>query len=121
MGLSERSKLIEQEKQRCPSDMLSCISTLIYAEQHVDIKELSLIRKQFSDKFGKKFEEAALKNKEKNVNEKIMLLLSISPPEQFVVQSYMIEICKQFEIDWKPKNIIAQPSTTPLLPLSIYG
>lgn len=122
--LGERAKLIEQRRQKCPPDMLSCISTLIYAEQFVDIKELSLIRKQFYDKYGKRFEEAALENKESNVNEKITRLLSISPPEQFVVQSYMIEICKQFEIDWEPKNIITQPSTTSLIPSAtpvIYG
>merc|ERR1711933_437268 len=68
--LSERAKLIEEDRKKCPPDMLSCISTLIYAEQYMDIKELSLIRKQFSDKYGKKFEEAALKNKERNVHEK---------------------------------------------------
>merc|ERR1712183_331670 len=112
--LGERAKLIEQGGQKCLPDMLSCISTLIYAEQFVNIKELSLIRKQFSDKYGKRFEEAALKNKESKVNAKITSLLPISPPEQYVVQRYMIEICKQFEIDWKPKNTIMQP----LLPLS---
>jgi len=122
--LAERAKLIEKSRHKFPQEMLPCVSTVIYAEQFLDIKELSLIRKQFCDKYGKKFEEAALENKENNVHEKITLLLSIAPPGPFLVERYMIEICKQFDIDWKPTNIITQTSTTPLLPLStpvIYG
>jgi len=121
--LSERVKMIEQSKKVCPADLLSCVATLIYAEQFVDSKELSLIRKQFRDKYGKRFEELVLAKKENNVNEKIIELLSLSPRDPVVVQNYMIQICKHFEIDYTPDDIISQSSSSPLplcLPV-IYG
>ena len=94
--LSERIKLIEYEKE-CPADLVSCVSTLIYAAPRVDIPELGEIRKQFKSKYGKKFEEAALNNAGGVLNERVVTKLSIQPPAAFLVQTYLEKICEQFE------------------------
>ena len=59
--LFERIKLISFSKE-CPPDLVSSVSTLIYASPRVDIPELTEIRKQFRSKYGKKFEEDAMNN-----------------------------------------------------------
>ena len=53
--LSERIHLISHSKE-CPQDLVSSISTLIWASAIVDIPELIEIRKQFRYKFGKDFD-----------------------------------------------------------------
>merc|ERR1719469_235881 len=100
--LVERVRLIDQSKKKCPQDLLQCIATLIYATSFVNIKEFSLMQKQFRNKYGKRFEEDAVTNKTNIVNEKIILLLNSSPAESHVVENYMGQICKQFEVNWAP-------------------
>mmetsp|Transcript_4861 Transcript_4861/g.7033 ORF Transcript_4861/g.7033 Transcript_4861/m.7033 type:complete len:252 (+) Transcript_4861:64-819(+) len=101
--LASRVNLIGATKE-CPPDMISSIATLIWAADRVDITELSTVKKQFVEKYGKKFELDALKNNGKILNERVLAKLSFEPPTAYVVQCYMERICEQYEVDWKPKN-----------------
>jgi len=114
--LVEKVRLIEQsKKQQCPPELISSVATLIYATPFVNIKEFPLVQKQLRDKYGKDFIDDASTNKNNIVNEKIALLFPIRLAESRVVQNYMIYICKQFAIDWRPSNSVAssKPSTLP--------
>lgn len=99
--LVERIKLVEYSKI-CPPDLVSCISTLIYAGPRVDISELTLIRKQFIAKYGKKFADNAKNNINGVLNERVVSKLSIHPPAAYLVHTYLEKICEQYEVDWKP-------------------
>lgn len=74
--LAERIKLIGSAKD-CPPDLVSSISTLIWAADRVDIPELTTVRKQFKAKYGKKFEEDAVNNVGGILNERVVSKLSI--------------------------------------------
>lgn len=116
--LAERIKLIGSAKD-CPPDLVSSISTLIWAADRVDIPELTTVRKQFKAKYGKKFEEDALNNVGGILNERVVSKLSIEPPAAYLVQVYLERICEQFEVDWKPKNPVpaeklAEPMEAPV-------
>ncbi len=116
--ICERIKLISSTKT-CPEDLVSTISTLIWASTRVDIKELVDIRKQFKSKYGKKFEAAALNNEGGILNERIVAKLSVQPPTAFLVQTYLEKIADQFEVDWSPVNKItpdtmAKPMAAPI-------
>lgn len=104
--LSERIKLIASEKN-CPEDLRGTIATLIWASNRVDIPELIDIRKQFTAKYGKKFEVAALENKDGICNERIMAKLSFQPPSAFLVHTYLEKIADQFEVKWKPAEALS--------------
>jgi len=99
--LAERIKLISHSKQ-CPPDLISSVSTLIYAAPRLDIPELVTIRKQFRSKYGKKFEEDAMNNVNNVLNERVVTKLSVQPPAAFLVQTYLETICEKFEVDWSP-------------------
>lgn len=99
--LSERIKLISHCKE-CPPDLVSCISTLIYAAPRIDIPELVQIRKQFRSKYGKKFEEDAMNNARNVLNERVVTKLSVQPPAAYLVQTYLETICEKYEVDWSP-------------------
>lgn len=99
--LHERIKLISSQKE-CPSDLRSCICTMIWAANRVDIPELAGIKKQFRYKYGKEFEEAAMNNVGGCLNERVVAKLSVQPPSAFLVQTYLEKIADEFEVDWKP-------------------
>ena len=116
--LAERIKLIQMTK-KCPPDLLSCISTVIWACDRVDIPELVLIRKQFRAKYGKDFEERALNNVGGVLNERVVSRLSIQPPAAYLVQTYLEDICEKYEVSWKPKvpvaaSEMAEPMAAPV-------
>lgn len=101
--ISERIKLIQFSKE-CPPDLISCISTLMYAAPRVDIPELLVVRKQFTAKYGKKFDEDAMGNVGGILNERVVTKLSVQPPAAYLVQTYLEQICEKYEVDWSPNS-----------------
>jgi vacuolar protein sorting-associated protein IST1 len=101
--LFERMRLIETTKE-CPGDLLSTVSTLIWASDRIDVAELIECRKQLVLKFGKKLEEEALNNTNGVLNDRVVLKLSVQPPSSFLVLSYLREIAAQYNIDYEPTD-----------------
>mmetsp|Transcript_2509 Transcript_2509/g.5329 ORF Transcript_2509/g.5329 Transcript_2509/m.5329 type:complete len:309 (+) Transcript_2509:253-1179(+) len=100
--LSERIQYISYSKE-CPGDLISCISTLIWASAIVDIPELLEIRKQFRYKYGKHFDSDAMQNVGGVINDRVAAKLSVQPPSAYLVQTYLEKIADEHEVDWKPK------------------
>jgi len=92
--LHERIKLLQYSKA-CPHDLVSVVSTLIWASHRVDIPELLMIRKQFVAKYGKDFEQNAMRNYDGCLNERVVSKLSVEPPAAYLVQTYLERICEQ--------------------------
>jgi len=114
--LSERMKLISFSKE-CPADLVSCVSTLIWAAPRVDIPELVTIRKQFRAKYGKLFEQDALSNRDGVLNERVVTKLSVQPPAAYLVQTYLERICEKYEVDWSPTvSLKAEEMAEPMAP-----
>jgi vacuolar protein sorting-associated protein IST1 len=116
--LSERLKLITFSKE-CPPDLVSSVATLIYAAPRVDIPELQEIRKQFRAKYGKKFEDDAMKNVGGVLNERVLTKLSVQPPAAYLVQTYLQRSCEKYEVKWSPTIPLAadkmgQPMAPPV-------
>lgn len=119
--LSERIKLIQSSKE-CPPDLISCISTLMYAAPRVDIPELLVIRKQFTAKYGKKFDEGAMGNAGGVLNERVVTKLSVQPPAAYLVQTYLEQICEKYEVDWSPNcRLSAEQMGEPMAPPSGFS
>jgi len=119
--LSERIKLIQFSKE-CPPDLISCISTLMYAAPRVDVPELLVIRKQFTAKYGKKFDEDAMGNVGGILNERVVTKLSVQPPAAYLVQTYLEQICEKYEVDWSPNNrLSAEQMGEPMAPPSGFS
>jgi len=119
--LSERIKLIQFSKE-CPPDLISCISTLMYAAPRVDIPELTTVRKQFTSKYGKKFDENAMGNVGGVLNERVVTKLSVQPPAAYLVQTYLEQICEKYEVEWSPNyRLSAAQMGEPMAPPSGYS
>jgi len=104
--LSERMKLIRNSKS-CPPDLVSSISTLVYAAPFLEIPELDFIRKQFGLKYGKKFIDSALDNIKEVHQDRIVSKLSFDRPGARQVQTYLECVCARFDVDWNPTMMVA--------------
>jgi hypothetical protein len=114
--LHERIKLVSFSKE-CPPDLVSSVSTLIYAAPRIDIPELVTIRKQFRAKYGKKFEEDAMNNAKGVLNERVVTKLSVQPPAAYLVQTYLETICEKYEVTWSPTvRVRAENMGEPMAP-----
>ena len=115
--LSERIHLITHSKE-CPPDLVSCISTVIWASAIVDIPELLEIRKQFRYKYGKEFDMDAMQNVGGCINDRVAAKLSVQPPSAYLVQTYLEKVADEHQVDWKPKvplkaDEISEPMSAP--------
>ncbi len=119
--LAERIKLIQHSKE-CPPDLVSSISTLIYAAPRVDIPELITIRQQFKAKYGKQFDENAMNNVGGVLNERVVTKLSVQPPAAFLVQTYLENICEIHHVEWSPTlKLSAKDMIEPMKPPDGYS
>jgi len=99
--LVERVGLLKHSNE-CPTDLVPCVSDLIYAAPRVEISELGVIRKQLVAKFGKNFSSDAERNKDGVVSQRIVEKLSLAPPTSYLVQTYMDKIAKLHQVSYEP-------------------
>ena len=100
--LFERIRLMSHASA-CPPDLVESVSTLMWASVVVDIPELVEIRKQFRHKYGRDFEEDAMRNAGGVVNERVASKLSVQPPSAYDVQVYLEKIADEHGVEWKPR------------------
>ena len=113
--LHERMPLIQSLKL-CPPDLHESVVTIIYAAARTEIPELMKVRKMFRTKYGEKFEEQALMNENRVVNERIVNKLGINPPNSFLVLEYMKEIAKAHNVEWDHHEAIPEQSLSNPMP-----
>jgi vacuolar protein sorting-associated protein IST1 len=116
--LSERISLVTHSRD-CPADLISSVSTLIWASAVVDVPELIEIRKQFRYKWGKEFEMDAMQNVGGVINERVAAKLSVHPPSAYLVQLYLERIADEHQVTWKAKQVLtaenmAEPTVPPV-------
>ncbi|KAL7515787.1 hypothetical protein ACHAWX_000864 [Stephanocyclus meneghinianus] len=95
--LSERISLVTHSRD-CPPDLISSVSTIIWASAVLDIPVLTEIRTQFRLKWGKKFEMNAMQNVGGVINERVAAKLSVQPPSAYLVQLYLERIADQHQV-----------------------
>jgi len=99
--LSARFGILEQIKD-CDPSIETAVCSVIWAAPRADqVKELTAIRDQLGAKYGKEFLIAAMENTDNVVNERLVSKLSIATPEAFLVERYLEEIAKAYNVDWR--------------------
>jgi len=104
--LQERTRLLEAS-ETVPFDMQESCCTLIYAATRIDIPELMDIKRQLLLKFKglTKLMDTEEKCKEV-VNERVLVKLSVKPPNAYTVTSYMKHIAEEHNVDWAPDESV---------------
>ncbi|BFZ09993.1 hypothetical protein BsWGS_13032 [Bradybaena similaris] len=101
--LLARFGLIQTQKELDPS-LEESIASLLWAAPRLqaDIEELKSITKHFTRKYGEEFAQECTSNKRSNVSEKIMHKLSVHAPPKALVEHYMVEIAKTYNVPFEP-------------------
>ena len=87
------------------------ISSVIWATPRLqaDVLELKTVSSEFASKYGKEFAQACRTNALNQVSEKLMHKLSVQAPPRMLVERYMMEIAKTYNIPFEPDpNVMAQ-------------
>ena len=80
------------------------IASLIWATPRLqtDCQELKVIADELTHKYGKEFGQACRSNALNNVSEKVMHKLEVRAPPKILVEKYMIEIAKSYNVPFEP-------------------
>ncbi|CAG8613592.1 6355_t:CDS:2 [Paraglomus occultum] len=97
--LLARFGLIDQNSRTCDSAIIEAVSTLIYAAPRMEIVELQRVREQLITRFGKEFLENITQNK-LHVNDRVVVKLEAKAPALYLVNRYLEEIAKSYNVDW---------------------
>ncbi|EPZ35385.1 DUF292, eukaryotic domain-containing protein [Rozella allomycis CSF55] len=94
----------------CDPSIEEAIKTLIYAAPRSEVQELLVLRDMFLCKYGKDFVKDVVENNQ-NVNERIVQKLKIQTPDPLLVNQYLIEIAKAFNVVYDSSRF-NEPSLT---------
>lgn len=97
----ERSKYMSSMTE-CPVDMKEALCSIIWGGKRVDIEEFTEIKNQISKKFGSNFIKQAESDDCPSVNIRLREKLKYDPPSALLINNYLCEIAKEFNVDWTP-------------------
>ncbi|XP_057304702.1 IST1 homolog [Hydractinia symbiolongicarpus] len=101
--LLARFGLIESMKY-CDEGLVEAVSTIIWAAPRLsaDCQELRTVTEQLTFKYGKEFGQQARSNTNNTVNERLIHKLSPDPPPKILVERYLIEIARNYNVPFEP-------------------
>ncbi|CAH1710964.1 unnamed protein product [Aphis gossypii] len=102
-GLLQQSKILD-------SSLAESVSSLLWVAPHIqaDVSEMKVISDQLTQKFGKKYTEACRSENMDTVSEKLKHKLSLRPPPKILVEKYLIEISKNYNVPYEPDLQVMQ-------------
>jgi vacuolar protein sorting-associated protein IST1 len=103
--LLARAGLLEAGGKDCDPGLEEAVMSIMYAAPKTEIKELQQVRVLLGEKFGKDFVLIAMDpdNLENKVSKKVVKKLSVTPPSDELVQGYLEEIAKAYNVNWPPR------------------
>ncbi|ESP03980.1 hypothetical protein LOTGIDRAFT_177795 [Lottia gigantea] len=108
--LLARFGLIQTQKEIDPG-LEEAIASLIWATPRLqaDVQEFKPIADEFTAKYGKEFGQACRTNALNNVSEKVMHKMSVQAPPKTLIERYMVEIAKTYNVPFEPDaSVMAQ-------------
>ncbi|XP_065051501.1 IST1 homolog [Rhopilema esculentum] len=101
--LLARFGLIETMKY-CDEGLVEPVSSIIWSAPRLysDVQELKIIEEQLILKYGKEFGQQARTNINNTVNEKLIIKMSPQAPPKLLVERYLMEIAKNYNVSYEP-------------------
>jgi len=112
--LLARFGLIEKMKELDPG-LDEAIGTILWVSPRIsnDVQEFKLISDILTSKYGTPYAESCRADRIGNVNEKVKRRMGIEPPSKLLIEQYLIEIAKNFNVNYIPDpSLFLTPSIT---------
>ncbi|XP_053304991.1 IST1 homolog [Spea bombifrons] len=104
--LLARFGLIQSMKEMDPG-LAEAISTLIWAAPRLaEVPELKTVASQFCHKYSKEYGVLCRTNEIGTVSKSLIQKLSSSAPPKILVEKYMIEIAKNYNVPYEPDSVV---------------
>jgi len=103
MGLIQQMKTLDE-------GLAEPISSILWVAPRLeaDVAELRVIAAQLGFKYGKEYVQAARENSVNTVSPKLMHKLSVQAPPKILVEKYLIEIARNYNVAYEPDQQILE-------------
>ncbi|XP_036391719.1 IST1 homolog isoform X2 [Megalops cyprinoides] len=111
--LLARFGLIQSMKELDPG-LQEAVSTLIWAAPRLqtEVSELKIVSDQLCAKYSKEYGKLCRTNQIGTVNDRLMHKLSVEAPPKILVERYLIEIAKNYNVPYEPDALV-RPEVCP--------
>ena len=84
--------------------LAEAISTIIWAAPRIqtDVQEMKVVADILTTKYGRQYADACREEVMKTISEKLKHKLSVQSPSKILVEKYLIEIAKNYDIEYEP-------------------
>ncbi|XP_053126346.1 IST1 homolog [Hemicordylus capensis] len=105
--LLARFGLIQSMKE-LDSGLAESVSTLIWAAPRLqsEVAELKIVADQLCAKYSKEYGKLCRSNQIGTVNDRLMHKLSVEAPPKILVERYLIEIAKNYNVPYEPDSVV---------------
>ncbi|XP_053094239.1 IST1 homolog isoform X4 [Pangasianodon hypophthalmus] len=105
--LLARFGLIQSMKELDPG-LQEAVSTLIWAAPRLqsEVAELKIVSDQLCAKYSKEYGKLCRTNQIGTVNDRLMHKLSVEAPPKILVERYLIEIAKNYNVPYEPDAMV---------------
>ncbi|XP_011488236.1 IST1 homolog isoform X3 [Oryzias latipes] len=105
--LITRFGLIQSMKELDPG-LQEAVSTLIWAAPRLqsEVSELKIVSEQLCAKYSKEYGKLCRNNQIGTVNDRLMHKLSVEAPPKILVERYLIEIAKNYNVPYEPDAMV---------------
>ncbi|KAF6738090.1 IST1-like [Oryzias melastigma] len=105
--LLTRFGLIQSMKELDPG-LQEAVSTLIWAAPRLqsEVSELKIVSEQLCAKYSKEYGKLCRNNQIGTVNDRLMHKLSVEAPPKILVERYLIEIAKNYNVPYEPDAMV---------------
>ncbi|KAB1273565.1 IST1-like protein [Camelus dromedarius] len=103
--LVEAMEILELELD---SGLAESVSTLIWAAPRLqsEVAELKIVADQLCAKYSKEYGKLCRTNQIGTVNDRLMHKLSVEAPPKILVERYLIEIAKNYNVPYEPDSVV---------------
>lgn len=90
------------------------IASIIWATPRLqaEVQELKVVTDELTKKYGKEFADSCRINSLNNVNEKLLHKLAVQAPPKVLVEKYLEEIAKTYNVPFEPDPGVIQADET---------
>lgn len=105
--LLARFGLVQSMKELEPG-LQEAVSTLIWAAPRMqsEVVELKIVADQLCAKYSKEYGKLCRSNQIGTVNDRLMHKLNVEAPPKILVERYLIEIAKNYNVPYEPDSMV---------------
>ncbi|SPO26812.1 related to IST1 - protein with a positive role in the multivesicular body sorting pathway [Ustilago trichophora] len=103
--LLARFALLDMPTREPDLSIMHALTAIIHAAPRTELKELHVLREMLMAKFGREFAQDVMDNKDSCVPERVMAKLLVEAPEPKLVDLYIFEICKAYDVPFSSPHL----------------